>query len=133
MRKSAGVLLYRTNPFRVLLVQSYGGKYGPAKGHFDENETPEECASRELQEETGIQMSSGLISTFPRTRIRNTYIYYIPFPKHFVWNPDSTTVDREITDIRWFIPDGIPVELNSIGKHSLKKLRARQFKRPDNG
>lgn len=47
----------REDTWNVLLVQLYAGHWGFPKGHPDPNETPLETASRELFEETGLQIS----------------------------------------------------------------------------
>lgn len=123
--KSAGVFLYKTRPYRFLFVQSYGKKYGPAKGHYSDTETmPEQCAARELAEETGVSLSPEYIASFRRTRIGQTYIYYVPLPDDFDWNVDWSRLDKEVTDMQWMSPHEVTVELNHIGRESLKKFQA---------
>lgn len=62
---SAGLLLYKTNPLRFLLVHASGelGKgrpYGLPKGELDENEEPKAAAIRETKEETGVDAPDDL-------------------------------------------------------------------------
>jgi 8-oxo-dGTP pyrophosphatase MutT (NUDIX family) len=53
----AGTFIYTSSsPRRVLLVQSYNGKWGPPKGKIEEDEVPKECARRETLEETGLNV-----------------------------------------------------------------------------
>jgi 8-oxo-dGTP pyrophosphatase MutT (NUDIX family) len=54
----AGAFFYDSDKGRVLLVQSRGMKWGPPKGTMEHTDnTIEDCAIREVQEETGIQIS----------------------------------------------------------------------------
>ena len=54
--KSCGFLIYRTKPQRTILLMKHPKRWDLPKGHVDEGETNLECALRELQEETGIEL-----------------------------------------------------------------------------
>ena len=58
----AGVILFNKNLNKVLIVKSRGyynsgTRWGLPKGHLENNELPNECAMRELYEETGIKIN----------------------------------------------------------------------------
>jgi 8-oxo-dGTP pyrophosphatase MutT (NUDIX family) len=53
-RRKAGVFVVDESLKKVLLVQSRGKLWGPPKGSLEEGETFQECAKRELYEETGL-------------------------------------------------------------------------------
>jgi 8-oxo-dGTP pyrophosphatase MutT (NUDIX family) len=53
-KKTAGVIVIRND--NILLVQSYGDKYGFPKGSLDANESYLHAAERELFEETGMRI-----------------------------------------------------------------------------
>ncbi len=55
-KNKSGVIMYDKNENKVLLVQSRGNLWGFPKGTFEDGETYEECAKRELREETGIDI-----------------------------------------------------------------------------
>lgn len=55
LAKSGGILLNENN--RVLLVQSRASKWGFPKGSVEPGETFEECAEREIFEETSYKIS----------------------------------------------------------------------------
>jgi 8-oxo-dGTP pyrophosphatase MutT (NUDIX family) len=56
-RKKAGVLM-TTNKNKILIVQSRGRLWGVPKGGVEEGETDQECAFRELGEETGVHLDA---------------------------------------------------------------------------
>lgn len=56
-RRKAGVLLQDPVSNKILLVQSCGKFWGPPKGTVEPEESYEECAARELREETGLAVS----------------------------------------------------------------------------
>ena len=52
--KACGVLVVRGNPAESFLLMKHKDRWDLPKGHLDGDETEEECARRELLEETGI-------------------------------------------------------------------------------
>ena len=52
--KACGVLVVRGNPVESFLLMKHKDRWDLPKGHLDKGETEEECACRELREETGI-------------------------------------------------------------------------------
>lgn len=49
-----GIIIFTSDMKNTIIVESRKGKYGFPKGHLEKGETPNECALRELFEETGI-------------------------------------------------------------------------------
>ena len=83
------------------------GKWDLPKGKLDDNETIEQCAKREVQEETGLQkLKTGKL-------IKITYHTYVQFGKHFLkeshWYAMEATgneklvpqTEEDITEIIW--------------------------------
>jgi len=52
--RKGGVVIFNSLKDKILLVQSRGKMWGFAKGSLEIGETIQECAIRELKEETGI-------------------------------------------------------------------------------
>jgi bis(5'-nucleosidyl)-tetraphosphatase len=52
--KACGVLVVRGDPVESFLLMKHKDRWDLPKGHMDGDETEEECARRELLEETGI-------------------------------------------------------------------------------
>ena len=79
----AGVILFDFKKKKILIVKNKNtsgtGKWGLPKGHVEENESREDCAMRELHEETGIKLY--IIRDEPRIRINNS-IYYVYYTQH---------------------------------------------------
>lgn len=72
----AGVFFYDPNLDKILLVQSRGEKWGPPKGTIEDRETIEQCAIREVFEETGLRVTSEQLRHSNKYRIdRATYFY----------------------------------------------------------
>ena len=80
---------------KYLLVKGFTGKWSFPKGHREKDETPYDCAKREIYEETGLTIDD----------IQNKKIYYyfdIAFDNECPTNPIDT---NEVKDIGWFLPE----------------------------
>lgn len=103
--KAAGGLVKNTRDEVLMIFRR--GKWDLPKGKLEEGETIEECAVREVQEETGLQHIK------LDKPIEITYHTYTQFGKHILkeshWYSMNATGDEklvpqteeEITDIRW--------------------------------
>ena len=95
------------------------GKWDLPKGKLDENEHIEECAKREVQEETGLKK---LVIEKP---LEITYHTYEQFGKHFLkeshWFAMKAKgheqlipqVEEDITEIKWVKPEEITKYLSN--------------------
>ncbi len=52
--RSCGVILFKEKPHRKFLLMKHTHRFDLPKGHTEEGETDEQCALREMWEETGI-------------------------------------------------------------------------------
>ena len=57
-QKKSGVFICDPKTNKVLIVQSRGHLWGPPKGTMEEGETEIQCATREVMEETGLDIST---------------------------------------------------------------------------
>lgn len=95
----AGTFVHISYPeTRVLLVQSYNGKWGPPKGKVEKGETSMECAVRETYEETGLNIANSIKNSRFRSLNNKWDIYNIKLHKQFSISPHS----EEITGFGWF-------------------------------
>jgi 8-oxo-dGTP pyrophosphatase MutT (NUDIX family) len=90
----AGGGLIKNKKGEILLI-SRRGKWDLPKGKLEDNETMEQCAQREVQEETGLkQIKLG-------KQIETTYHTYIQFGTHILkeshWFSMKTIEDEELT------------------------------------
>lgn len=128
-RLKAGVFFYDPEADRVLLVQSHGQKWGAPKGTIEEkqNENIQECALREVKEETGIELTLHDLKTYYRID-RSTY-YYVEKK----WDPTiripSGKDSIDVTGICWLKVSCLPslcasgkIELNAQCKKLLRKF-----------
>lgn len=111
---SCGGLPYRIRNDRVevLLVKQlqHQSSWGIPKGHMNPGETYEQCALREIREETGVQVKLGLRLPDCNTRSKNedkTVVSYLatPIGNH---EPTHDDPDNEIVDSRWICVDNLP-------------------------
>jgi 8-oxo-dGTP pyrophosphatase MutT (NUDIX family) len=127
--KAGGGLVKNKNGKILLILRR--GKWDLPKGKLDDNETIEECAKREVQEETGLQEIKVI------RPIEITYHTYVQFGKHILkeshWYVMKATVDEklipqteeDITEIIWaskedlkkYIPNTFPTII-AVLKHA---------------
>jgi bis(5'-nucleosidyl)-tetraphosphatase len=69
--KACGVLVFRDAPQRAFLLMKHPYRYDLPKGHARPGETEEQCALRELEEETGILPKQ--LTLEPDFRFETTY------------------------------------------------------------
>lgn len=74
-RKKAGVFLYDPRKDKVLLIQSRGHLWGPPKGSMNYEELEIDCATREVYEETGIEIDTTKLTNYTNIHNRATYFY----------------------------------------------------------
>jgi len=123
-----GVIVFDpTFEYIVCVVNNYIWKkekkevLGLPKGHINEKETFYNCAKRELNEETGLNMP-----TTPRKmlylRINNTYYYPIILSKDVVLNPKDK---KEIYKAEWYLIEDLK---NKNKNRDLKMLTRFKFR-----
>jgi len=74
-RKKAGAFIYDPENKKVLLVQSRGQFWGFPKGSIERDEQVQDCAVREVKEETGITINSEDFIKATTIKKRATYYY----------------------------------------------------------
>ena len=106
-----GAIILNTFLDKVLLVQGFWAKasWGFPKGKVNEDEPPDQCAVREVLEETGFDISSYLEEEEWLEQNINEHtvrLYLIPGVPE---NTKFQTITRcEIKDIRWFDINSLP-------------------------
>lgn len=101
MNKKAGVCIYNSIRGSILMVQSRGKLWGFPKGTIEENEDVQECALRELKEETDIDLTSDDIKSC--ITIKNRSVYFIYDTLYELGNLPSNcgTIENDVTGISW--------------------------------
>lgn len=111
---SCGCLIHRTtieNKLEILLVKPFSKKdmWGVPKGHINPGETPEECAIREVLEETGIAVKivgTELQLCHTKNGYENkTVRTFIAVPST---HDHTITGDGENAEMGWFPVDLLP-------------------------
>ena len=93
---------------RYLLVKGTVGKWSFPKGRIEYGETPEQCAIREIYEETGFLFSS----------MQNKKLIQLALYKYYLLDLDDEfdpmpLSSWEIPDAKWFLPE----ETNDLDKN----------------
>ena len=133
--RKAGVFIYDPKEDRVLLVQSRGHLWGPAKGTLNIGEQQRHCAVREVKEETGLDISSDNFTK--AVKIRNRAIYYyleMDTPSEYDIKVQDNMEDNDANGITWIkmkclenaINDG-NIVLNHYAKIAFWKLKNTTF------
>lgn len=111
---SCGAVTWRVNEGRLelLLIKQFEHKdsWGIPKGHMDEGESHEQCALREVREETGVAVKLGERLPDCGTFFKNedkTVVSYLATPtgSH---EPAHDDPDSEVADARWIDVDNLP-------------------------
>lgn len=128
----AGVFIYDPVEDRVLLVQSRGNLWGPPKGSLNIGEEMEECAVREVAEETGLHVSPVNFTKY--VKIKNKAVYYYLEKDTCDINIQDSTVNNDANGIAWIkmsclenaITDG-NIVLNHYAKIVFRILMKKTF------
>lgn len=127
----AGIFFYDPISKRVLLVQSRGMKWGPPKGSMEDIDSLsiENCAIREVKEESGIDVDISQLTSENKYRIDRATYYYIEYA------PDASSLDipgghdNDASGITWIDVDCLCdmydrriIDLNSHCKKLLRKI-----------
>lgn len=111
---SCGAVTWRLNNgnVEILLIKQFkdSDSWRIPKGHIDDGESFEECAMREVSEETGINIRVG--HRLPDCRVLlkaedKTVVSFIatPIDDHDIKHDDP---DNEVVDARWINVDALP-------------------------
>lgn len=105
---SCGAVTWRqvNGDIEILLIKQFAHKdrWGIPKGHVNGKETLEECALREVREESGVAVKLG--ARLPDCHVQNnaedkTVVAWLaePVGSH---EPNHNDPDSEVADARWF-------------------------------
>jgi 8-oxo-dGTP pyrophosphatase MutT (NUDIX family) len=114
-KSKAGAFFYDPNERRVLLVQSRGMKWGPPKGTMEHTDKSiEDCAIREVQEETGILLQHEDMLGHS-TKINQATYFYIRISDERVHQAVNRefTEDDDATGITWIRVECLQELLNA--------------------
>ncbi len=97
----------------LLMVKSHSGYWSTPGGHLDFGESPEQCAVRETEEETGVRVTNVEFVAITNDVIAESGIHYVA-----IWMrahaDDSVAMvgdSAEIAEVGWFSLDALPVPL----------------------
>ena len=84
----AGVLIFNNDKTKVLVIENaYNpklSKWGLPKGHLEDGESRIQCASRELLEETGINLNIDERDSYIKINNSIYYVYYTDENRHTI-------------------------------------------------
>lgn len=103
--KKAGSFMYDKQFNKILLVQSRGQLWGPPKGSIQIDETPDECAMREVKEETGIDIKQEELNESVTIKTKALYYFIEVDMKNYCVEPQNHVKDNDANGIGWFNVD----------------------------
>ena len=126
-RKKAGVFFFDPCTNKVLLIQSRGRLWGPPKGTINLDETPHNCAIREVKEETGIDIEETKLKEF--IVIHNKAFYFFVEKNECSVDIQNHIIENDANGISW-ININCLIELIKSNKMKLNshcKIAFRKF------
>lgn len=123
--EAAGGLVKHSSGSYLFIVRN--GRWDLPKGHMEENEAPENCAIREVNEECGItghKIVRSLIPTYHTwvfegvSYLKQTHWFLMHYEGEMIEDPQT---DEGITEVRWMKPEGICI-IRESAWHSLTEL-----------
>lgn len=114
-RVGVGVIVERDNC--VLLIERRGphggGTWSTPGGHLDHGETPEQCAVREVREETGVEIADVHFRGMTNDIFPDSGKHYITIWMQgtLVSGEPALTSPREASAVGWFAWDALPQPL----------------------
>lgn len=102
-KKKGGVLMYDKNEDKVLIIQSRGNLWGLPKGTIQFPEIPEDCAVREVKEETGLDVDKRDFLKHINIRGRATYFYMEK--RVCIVDIQNSIQNNDANGIGWIKPD----------------------------
>lgn len=125
----------------LLLKRSTNTEFGPGlwgfpAGHIEENENPQECALRELDEEIGTTHRIKLIRNLEPVRDSFYGGVYEIYIFHFRWISGDIVLNHEHTDFAWVnkynythydVMDGIDEDIRYLGIWPTKYLNSEKL------
>lgn len=103
--KSCGAIVFRKfhgNTELLLIKHANGGHWSFPKGHVEHGETEIQTATREVKEETGIDVMIDssfreIVSYSSKKDTLKDVVYFLGLAKNFVYTPQP----EEIAEIKW--------------------------------
>ncbi|MFO7575842.1 MAG: NUDIX domain-containing protein [Bacteroidales bacterium] len=123
--EAAGGLVKHSSGNYLFIVRD--GRWDLPKGHMEENEAPENCAIREVNEECGIwghRIVGSLIPTYHTwvyegvSYLKQTHWFSMHYEGEMIGSPQT---EEGITEVRWMKPDSICI-IRESAWHSLTEL-----------
>lgn len=120
--KGAGAIIYDSLNNSLVIVKGNQNIFSFPKGHLKKLETLEECASREVYEETGVFFSPSILQNC-KSIVIYEYIYYIVVLKNGVnYMPFFNIIDtHEINTCKWYTIQEILTFLHNCNQ-GVKKI-----------
>ena len=129
---SCGACVYKLSEGRLylLFVRPFKDRdtWGVPKGHVDENESNEECARREVLEETGIVVELEQQLPSVSTKFKNEHKTVITYLARQTCEQSPFPNDGENVDVRWFCSDELPtihVYQRPLIKNAIEMIRSK--------
>jgi len=138
---SCGAVVWRLREgqLELLLIKQFAHKdsWGIPKGHIDEGESLEECAVREVREETGVKVKLGSRLPDVMTHFKKEEKTVVSYLAQAVGDdePCHDDPDSEVADARWVPASALPkihIYQQPLIAEALARLNWRDPDRPTN-
>lgn len=127
LRVAVYVLLVKENKVFLMRRLNTGwrdGDYGLPSGHLEKGETLKAGATREVKEETGIDIKEENLEFF-HVMHRNTYVDFFFTVKEYQGEPTIIELDK-CDDAKWFEIDNLPENIIPSTKYIIQSYQNKE-------
>lgn len=111
-RVGVGIIVRRNNEILLLRRKNVhgDGTWSTPGGHLDPGETPEECAVREVREETGVDVGDVRFLAITNDVFENEGRHYVTvwMEATYLSGTETVAAEHEMSEVAWYPAASLP-------------------------
>lgn len=114
-RVGVGIIVRRNDEVLLLRRKNVHGEgtWSTPGGHLDPGETPEECAVREVREETGVEVGSVRFLAITNDVFKKEKRHYVTvwMEATYLSGTETVAAEHEMSEVGWYPATSLPNNL----------------------